>query len=185
MRGINANPSIVAGLRAGRCVAVFGGDWNLQEESMKEVCTTVQMYISEQFGGSSRWSNLAWDCYSSCNNRDWIVTFSKQGLMHPNVIPNSEEHLRAYGANHLNEHQPVVLDFGRIRSPEEQQRSDAPAQQQGGTTAQDYAEIDRQVQERQCAYLTDAREKDLDPEDPATTSTATTTTATTTTTTTT
>ena len=111
--------------------------------------------------------------------------FFQAGLMHPNVIPNSEEHLAAYGANHLNEHQPVVLDFGKIRSPEEQQRSDAPAQQQRGTTAQDYAEIENQLQQRQWSFLAHAREKDLDPEDPATTSTATTTTATTTTTTTT
>ena len=103
--------------------------------------------------------------------------------MHPNVIPNSEEHLRAYGANHLNEHQPVVLDFGRIRSPEEQ-RGDAPAQPRG-TTEQDYAMIEEQMQQRQRAFIADAREKVMDHEDPATTSTATTTTATTTTTTTT
>ena len=174
IRGIKEKPSIVAGLRDGNCVAVFVGDWNLSEDSMMEVCKVVEMYISQQLGAYFNAGVISWECQSSWNNRDWIVTFSKQGLIHPTVIPNSEEHLAAYSNGHLEEHQPVVMDLGKIRSLTDQ-RGDAPAQPRGATE-RDWAMVQEQMQQKQLALVADAREKVQDPEDPATTSTATATT---------
>jgi hypothetical protein len=176
LRGIQDNPSIVAGLGAGKCVAVFLGDWNLDKDSMKKACKLVEMHIMQQSGAHLRQGVISWECQSSWNNnRDWIVTFFRQGLMHPTWVALSEEHLGAYGAQHLAEHQPVVMDFGRIRSLAEQ-RGDAPALPLLGTTWQDVALVEEQMLQLQLAFVADDARERVQDQDPATTSTATATT---------
>ena len=170
LRGIRDRPSIVAGLREGNCVAVCLGDWNLDHDQMMTACKQVENLIMQDLNAEAWYGNICYEINSSWNNRDWIVSFYKQGLIHPRVILNSDEHLAAYTTGHLVEHQPVVMDLGEIRSLADQGR-EAPTVPRGANW-RDWEQVQKLLQLR----VADASENVQDPEDPATTSTATATT---------
>ena len=80
IRALKEDPSLVAGLQDGTCVAACAGDFNLDSDGMTEVCDTVMAYIhDENWGAYGDRNHIAYALQSSWGNRDWIVTFSGRG----------------------------------------------------------------------------------------------------------
>ena len=120
LRSFKEDPSIVAGLEQGKCMQVFMGDWNLNEPQMKAVLELVLADVQEK---SWRFqaridphSQIVYDLQSSLLNRDWIVSFFKQGFVFPMHLVNTRHHLACYPAISLSQHRPVIVDFGAIQS---------------------------------------------------------------------